>query len=201
MSSIPAQYVVDNEQNEGVYKRHNSKGNLTGLVVVKRRILEDVITEVPEYDIGKVDSDDEIETREIDIAENNGSRAFKKTPLEEIQSLYEEEWLETEIIVPHVSREGKYKLRDATPGQGLVMKIDYITLDDFHEKYKLFLDPNEKFTSTNNRKVARIRLIGISPEYSGIKTLAKVDKILGFPDYQAEKTFTKPEKTKKAEKN
>ena len=50
-----------------------------------------------------------------------------------------------------------------------------------------YLSTNEEFAVPSNKKVAKITFLGISPEYSGIKTLAKVDKILGLPDYSAEK--------------
>jgi len=70
----------------------------------------------------------------------------------------------------------------------LNIKFDYVKHEDIKRKY---LSSEETFAVPSNNTIARITITGIPPEYSGLGILANIDRILGFPDYLAEKPITK----------
>lgn len=140
MSSIAAQYVVDNEQDKSVYTRPGPSGKVTGLALITRE--------------------------NIPYSEN------KKENLE---------FLKAEILIPHLSKEGRERLNDIIVEQGLTLEIDYIGCKEIKDYIK------EDFSILSNGKVARLTIRGLSPEYSGINILSEVDNILGLPNYMSEK--------------
>ena len=132
MSSIAAQYVVDNEQNKSKYRLFTPKGKIKGLAVVERETIDGT-------------------------------------------SKFDFEWLRTEIFVPSISRKAKIELKNIVSERkekDIMLEITYITPEMLKGKY---LSTNEEFAVPSNKKVAKITFLGISPEYSGIKTLAKVE--------------------------
>jgi hypothetical protein len=158
MSSIAAQYVIDNEQERGKYRRFNSKGKITGLALVTREFIP--ITETPVIK----------------------ERGIKYKPItDELESL------KAEILIPHLSRKGKARFEESFlfEDQYLDISFDHIK----REKVQKYLATGEVFTVPKSGSVARITVTGIPSEYSALELLANIDKMLGFPDYLAEKPY------------
>jgi hypothetical protein len=111
---------------------------------------------------------------------------FAITTTEEIPE-YDAEFLKQEILIPHISREGRKRIKQVfSDEQGVKVKIDYVKRDDAEKKY---LKPGEVFAVPEGKKLARITVSGLPGEYSSLDPLADIDRILGLPDFKAEKPF------------
>ncbi len=92
-----------------------------------------------------------------------------------------------EWLVPHLSREGRKRIKYAfLDDETVEVDFDYIKREDAENKY---LKKGEAFAVPEGKKLARITLtkLPVSPE--PLPNLANIDRVLGFPDYQAEKPF------------
>ncbi|NIO44003.1 MAG: hypothetical protein GTN36_00395 [Candidatus Aenigmarchaeota archaeon] len=183
MSSIAAQYIIDNEQEKGRYVRLGRRGIITGIVNVSREILRFPYptSETEEVDLQEIieneflEEPEKIERREIDGKETG-----------------EIEMLKVDIIVPYLSEKGKSRLLNATSDQGLDLDVKCIERDEV----KKYLLPGENFVTTNSGKLKKIRVTGVQTDYTDLPILTQIDTILGFPDCFAEKlnSFVKMEK-------
>lgn len=92
-----------------------------------------------------------------------------------------------EWLVPHLSREGKKRIEYVFLNDKAVeVKFDYIKRDIAEKKY---LKPGESFAVPEEKKLARITLTRLPISLEPLPQLADIDRVLGFPDYQAEKPF------------
>lgn len=97
------------------------------------------------------------------------------------------ETLKQEILIPSISREGKERIKEVySSDESVHVNFDYIKREDAENKY---LKKGEAFAVPEGKKLARITLtkLPVSPE--PLPNLANIDRVLGFPDYQAEKPF------------
>jgi len=109
---------------------------------------------------------------------------FAITTTEEYPEL-DAETLQTEILVPHISREGKKRIKEVfSDEQGIDMKFDYIKREEAEKKY---LQKEEIFSVPSGKKLARITVSGLPADYKTLDPLADLDRILGLPDHKAEK--------------
>jgi hypothetical protein len=100
------------------------------------------------------------------------------------------ETLKTEVLVPHISREGKKRIKEVfSEEQGADVKFDYIKREDAEPKY---LKPGETFAVPSGEKLARITVSGLPADYKTLDSLADLDRILGLPDNKAEKPLYSP---------
>jgi hypothetical protein len=117
--------------------------------------------------------------------QNDGKvTGFAITTTEEYPEL-DAETLQTEILVPHISREGKKRIKEVfSDEQGVDMKFDYIKREKAEKKY---LQKEEAFSVPPGKSLARITMSGLPAETETSDFLATIDTILGFPNYKAEK--------------
>lgn len=100
------------------------------------------------------------------------------------------ETLKQEILIPHLSREGKKRVRAVfSDEQGIDLKFDYIEREVAEKKY---LKPDEVFSVPTGKKLARITISGLPVDYHTLDPLADIDRIVGLPDHKAEKPFYSP---------
>ena len=100
------------------------------------------------------------------------------------------ETLKTEILVPHISREGKKRIREVfSEEQGVDVKFDYIKRE---EAEKMYLQSEEAFAVPPGKSLARVTMSGLPGNIETRDFLAPIDTILGLPNYKAEKPFYKP---------
>ncbi len=169
MSSIAAQYAVDNEQDEGIWKRVRKK--VTGFAKVVREV-----SQIPTYLVK--DKDEEKILGGIKEEES------REEVIKEAELPSETEWLKTSIIVPYISKNGKKRIAKICDKQELDLRFDRIKGEEAEKQY---LKPGEIFLASGDGRITQITITGVSPEYSGIDILADVDTVLGFPTYKAEK--------------
>jgi len=103
------------------------------------------------------------------------------------------EALKTEVLVPHLSREGKKRIKEIfLDEQGVDLRIDYIEREEAEKKY---LQKGETFAVPQGKKLARITLLNLPAEYETLDPLAVLDTTIGLPTFRAEKPFYKPPTT------
>jgi len=121
--------------------------------------------------------------------DNEKVTGFAMTTTEEIPEL-DVETLKTEVLVPHISREGRKRINEVfSEEQGVDVKFDLIKREDAESKY---LKPGETFAVPSSKKLARITISGLPAEYKTLIPLANLDRILGLPDHKAEKPLYSP---------
>lgn len=114
---------------------------------------------------------------------------FAMSTAEEIPEA-DAEILKQEILIPHLSREGRKRVREVfSEEQGITVKFDYIKREDAERKY---LKLDEVFAIPANKKLARITISGLPVDYHTLDPLADIDRIFGLPDHKAEKPFYSP---------
>jgi hypothetical protein len=157
MASVTARKVIDYEQMRDKFRRFNLKRETNGLALTTR-----IIESLPES---------------LPVIMEGESVKYKPT-MEEL------EYLKTEILIPHLSREGRKRLNeDLGEQQGVDINFDYPK----GEKIKEYLAPGEVFAIPKSGSVARITISGLPSDYSCLPILAKIDRRLGFPDWESEK--------------
>lgn len=168
MSSIATQYLIDNEQDRSKYRRFNSRGNITGLVLVTREFIPSVIPDKKEKNKPK---------REI---EDYRKTAAYRPYADELETL------KVEILIPQLSRRVKARFEENLlfeKDQEMDIRFDHIK----GEEVKKYLSKEEKFTVPSSGSVAKIIVTGLPADYSALEELSEVDNFLGFPDWQSEK--------------
>jgi len=100
------------------------------------------------------------------------------------------ETLKQEILIPHLSREGRKRIKEVfSEEQGIDVKFDYVKREFAEKKY---LKIGEVFAVPQGKPITRITISGLPAEYHTLDPLADIDTILGFPTHKAEKPFYKP---------
>jgi len=119
---------------------------------------------------------------------------FSMATSEEIQGM-DAETAKVEWLVPHLSREGKGRIEKVFSYDTTIdVRFDYIKREIAE---KIYLKPGEMFSVPEGKKLARITVSKLPalPESESLPHVADVDRILGFPDFRAEKPYyKKPEK-------
>jgi len=114
---------------------------------------------------------------------------FAMSSTEEISEV-DIETLKQEILIPHLSREGRKRIKEVfSEEQGIDVKFDYVKREIAEKKY---LKIGEVFAVPQGKSLARITISGLPAEYHTLDPLADIDTILGFPTHKAEKPFYKP---------
>jgi hypothetical protein len=111
---------------------------------------------------------------------------FSIATSEEIPSM-DAEASKVEWLVPHLSIEGRKRIKSVFLNDPTVeVNFDYIRRDVAEKKY---LKPGESFAVPEGKKLARIALEKLPLTIEPLPNIANVDRILGFPDFQAEKPY------------
>jgi hypothetical protein len=102
------------------------------------------------------------------------------------------ETAKVEWLVPHLSREGKKGIEKVFSYDPTIdVRFDYVKREIAE---KIYLKPGESFAVPEDKKLARIIVSKLPalPESESLPHVADVDRILGFPDFRAEKPFYSP---------
>jgi len=116
---------------------------------------------------------------------------FSMSSTEEIPGM-DAETAKVEWLVPHLSREGKKGIEKVFSYDSTIdVRFDYVKRNIAE---KIYLKPGEMFSVPEGKKLARITVSKLSagPESESLPHVADVDRILGFPDFRAEKPFYSP---------
>jgi hypothetical protein len=109
---------------------------------------------------------------------------FAMTTTEEIPE-FDAETIKTEILVPHLSREGRKRIKEVFSDEQCVdVKFDYIKREDAEKKY---LQKEETFSVPPGKSLARVTISCLPADYKTLDPLTDLDRILGLPDHKAEK--------------
>jgi hypothetical protein len=111
---------------------------------------------------------------------------FSISTSEEIQGM-DAEAAKVEWLVPHLSREGKKRIEEVFSHDPTIdISFDYVRRDVAEKNY---LKSGEMFSVPEGKKLARITVSKLPIVPETLKCVANVDRILGFPDFQAEKPY------------
>ena len=111
---------------------------------------------------------------------------FSLAKTEEIRDM-DAEIAKVEWFVPQISKEGRKRIEEVFSNDPVVeVKFDYIGRRIAERKY---LKPGEEFSVPKTKKLARVTVSKLPATEQGFQPAAEVDRILGFPDFRAEKPY------------